>query len=97
MVDPVQMVLLLVILVLTILLVILGVQVFYILRELRDTVSKTNKILDTAESITENIDKPLSALSSLAIGVQGSSLLTIAKFVGTLIGKGKSDERSRRE
>jgi hypothetical protein len=95
MVDPVQMVLLLVILVLTILLVILGIQVFYILRELRDTVSKTNKILDTAESITENIDKPLSALSSLALGVQGSSLLTVVKLVGSLLGSRNKDRKER--
>jgi hypothetical protein len=89
MVDPVQMVLLLVILVLTIMLVVLGIQVFYILRELRDTVHKTNKVLDNANSITENIDVPLSALSSLTLGVKASSLLTVAKFVKTLLGKSK--------
>ena len=93
MVDPVQLVLLLVILVLTILLVILGVQVFFILKELRQTISKTNKVLDNADSITENIDAPLSALSSLALGVKASSLITIAKFVKTLLGKSREEER----
>jgi hypothetical protein len=95
MVDPVQMVLLLVILVLTILLVILGVQVYYILRELRETIVKTNRILDNAESITENIDAPLSALSSLALGAKATSLITVAKFVRSLIGR--SDDRRDRE
>jgi predicted PurR-regulated permease PerM len=95
MVDPVQMVLLLVILVLTILLVILGIQVYYILRELRDTILKTNRILDNAESITENIDAPLSALSSLALGTKASSLLTVAKFVRSLIGRTKDDDDRR--
>lgn len=95
MVDPVQMVLLLVILVLTVLLVVLGVQVYYILRELRETIHKTNKVLDNAESITENIDAPLSALSSLALGTKATSLLTVAKFVRSLIGRSKDDDRDR--
>lgn len=92
MVDPVQMVLLLVILVLTILLVILGVQVYYILRELRETIIKTNKVLDNAESITENIDGPISALSSLALGAKASSLITVAKFVRSFVGRAKDDD-----
>lgn len=92
MVDPVQMVLLIVILVLTGLLVVLGIQVFYILRELRETVKKTNKVLDHADSITENIDVPLEALSSLVVGAKASSLLTIAKLVGSFLGRKRDDE-----
>jgi len=87
MVDPVQMVLLLVILVLTILLVVLGVQVYFILRELRETIVKTNRVLDNANSITENIDAPLSALSSLALGAKATSLITVAKFIKSLVGR----------
>ncbi|HWY80137.1 MAG TPA: hypothetical protein VNW29_07305 [Candidatus Sulfotelmatobacter sp.] len=97
MVDPVQLVLLLVILVLTILLVILGIQVFLILKELRQTISKTNRVLDHADSITENIEAPLSALSSLALGVKASSLITVAKFVRSLLGKHHDDDRKHRE
>ena len=95
MIDPVQLILLLVILVLTILLVILGVQVFLILKELRHTISKTNKVLDNAGTITENIEAPLSALSSLALGVRASSLITIAKFIKSLLGKHKDDEEKK--
>jgi predicted PurR-regulated permease PerM len=96
MIDPVQLVLLLVILVLTILLVILGVQVFLILKELRNTISKTNRVLDNANNITENIEAPLSALSSLALGgVKASSLITVAKFIKSLLGKHKDDEERR--
>jgi predicted PurR-regulated permease PerM len=97
MVDPVQMVLLVVILVLTGLLVVLGIQVFYILRELRDTISKTNKVLDHADSISENIDVPLSALSSLVVGAKASSLITIAKLVGSFLGRNKESDRRERE
>jgi len=95
MVDPVQMVLLIVILALTVLLVILGVQVFFILKELRLTISKTNKVLDNADSITENIDAPLSALSSLALGVKASSLITVVNLVRSLLGRSKDDDRRR--
>ena len=48
MIDSVQLVLLVVIVVLSLLLVILGIQVFLILRELRNTIKKTNKVLDHA-------------------------------------------------
>jgi hypothetical protein len=96
MIDPVQLVLLLVILVLTVLLVILGVQVFLILKELRYTISKTNKVLDSASTITENIEAPLSALSSLALGgFKASSLITVAKFVKSMLGKSKDDDERR--
>lgn len=93
MVDSVQLVLLVVIVVLTLLLVILGVQVFLILRDLRRTIAKTNKVLDTAESITENIEGPLSALSSLALGVRGSSILTAVKIIRNLLGRDKDRRR----
>jgi len=96
MVDPVQLVLLLVILVLTVLLVILGIQVFFILKELRQTITKTNRVLDNADSITENIEAPLSALASLALGVKASSLITVAKFVRSFLGSNKHDDEKRR-
>jgi predicted PurR-regulated permease PerM len=97
MIDPVQLVLLIVILALTILLVILGVQIFLILKELRQTISKTNKVLDNAESISENIEAPLSALSSLALGVKASSLITVVKLIKSFLGKSHEDERKHRD
>ncbi|MGH7204563.1 MAG: hypothetical protein ACREHC_09060 [Candidatus Levyibacteriota bacterium] len=97
MIDPVQLVLLIVILVLTTLLVVLGIQVFFILKELRQTITKTNRVLDNADAITENIEAPLSALSSLALGVKASSLIGVAKFVGSLLGKNKDEDKHHRE
>jgi len=87
MIDPVQLVLLIVILVLTVLLVVLGIQIFFILKELRQTITKTNKVLDNADSITENIEAPLSMLSSLTMGVKASSLITVAKLIRSFIGR----------
>lgn len=99
MVDPVQLILLLVIVVLTVLLVILGVQVFFILKDLRKTINKTNQVLDNANSITENIEGPLSAVSSLAMGLKGGSLLAAAKLIKSLLGRDREvdDRRSYRE
>lgn len=76
MIDAAQAVLLFVVVLLTILFVVLGIQVFYILREIRFTVQKTNKILDDAEVITGSISGPLSSLSNLTAGFKIGSLIT---------------------
>lgn len=70
MTDPVQTALFLVIIVLTLLLLILGIQVFFILRELRKTIDKANKVLDDTGMITESVSKPISSFSSLAMGLK---------------------------
>lgn len=87
--DTAQVVLFLVIIILTVLLVVLGIQVFFILRELRKTVDRANKILEDASEITESVRKPVSSLSSLAMGLKTGA--TIAKiFQGSK--KDKKDE-----
>lgn len=65
MIDTVQAVLLFVILLLAVLFVVLGIQVFFILKELRTTLSKTNKILDEIEELTESVSEPVSFISGL--------------------------------
>lgn len=92
MVDPVQMILLIVIIILTILLVVLGVQVFFILRELRLTVRKANKVLDNVESITEDIEEPLSAVSSLVLGLKSNTLFTVLNLVKSFLGRDKENK-----
>lgn len=93
MVDSVQIVLLFVIVILTVLLVVLGVQVFLILGEVRKTVSQANKILESADSITQSIREPLSAISSLVFGIKANSLLTIARFIKSLLTRDSEDEK----
>jgi hypothetical protein len=78
--DTAQIVLFLVIIILTILLVVLGVQVFFILRELRKTVERANKILEDASQITDSVKKPVASLSTLAMGLKTGA--TIAKIFG---------------
>lgn len=60
MIDTVQAVLLFVIILLSVLFVVLGIQVFFILRELRTTLKKTNKILDEVDQLAESVSEPLS-------------------------------------
>ena len=79
MIDPAQTALFLVIIVLTILLVVLGIQVFFILRELRKTIEKANKVLDDTGVITESVSGPISSLSSLAMGLKTGA--TLAKIM----------------
>lgn len=75
MIDAAQAVLLLVIVILTTLLVILGIQVFFILKELRYTISKANKVLDDTSHITETVSAPISHLSSILTGVKAGTVL----------------------
>lgn len=78
MIDPAQLVLFLVIIILTVLLVVLGVQVFFILRALRITINRINNVLENAENITESVSRPISSLSTLAMGLKTGA--TIAKI-----------------
>jgi len=75
MIDPAQTALFLVIIVLTLLLLVLGIQVFFILRQLRKTLEKANKILDDTGIITENVSGPISNISSLASGLKTGALI----------------------
>ncbi|MBP6913289.1 MAG: hypothetical protein KBC00_01620 [Candidatus Levybacteria bacterium] len=79
MIDTVQLVLLFVIVLLAVLFVILGIQVFLILRELRTTLVKTNKILDDVDSLTESVSEPLSFISGLLFS--SKTFATIASFM----------------
>lgn len=80
MVDPAQTALFLVIIVLTVLLVVLGIQIFFILKELRKTIDKANKVLDDTGYITGTVSGPISTLSSMAAGVKtGVSFMNLFK------------------
>lgn len=75
MIDTAQAVLLVVVVVLTILLLVLGIQVYFILRELRQTVSKTNKVLDDTGAITQSVSGPISSFSALASGIRAGAVV----------------------
>lgn len=80
MIDTAQAVLLFVLVVLTVLLLVLGIQVFFILRELRQTVSKANKVLDDTGVITESVSEPVSKFPSLVSGLKiGAGIASLLK------------------
>ncbi len=87
--DPAQFLLFLVILILTILLVVLGVQVFLILRDLRQTIAKANKVLDSTSEITESVSQPISSLSGILMGLKNGA--TFASFI-----KKVTDEKEKK-
>lgn len=80
MLDTAQAVLLFVLVVLTVLLLVLGIQVFFILRQLRQTVSKANKVLDDTGVITESVSEPVSKFPSLVSGLKiGARIASLLK------------------
>ncbi len=66
MIESIQILLIIVIAILTILLMIVGIQVFLILKELRCSIERVNKILNDAGKISESFVKPLSSLSEIS-------------------------------
>lgn len=95
-IDVTEIVLLLVLSILTVLLVVLGIQVYFILKEFRKTVTKTNRVLDDTEAITKNISVPLASLSSLGTTFQAGSIFAIIKFVKSILTKEKEEGEKRK-
>ena len=71
MIEPAQILLIIVVSTLTVLLTIIGIQVFFILQEFRRTMQKMNKILDDAGLISESVAKPISKISGSLVGLSG--------------------------
>jgi len=67
--DSTQILLIGVVVALTLLLSVIGVQVFFILREVRKSIQKVNKMLDDAGIVSESIAKPIASLSDSITGL----------------------------
>lgn len=87
MIDSTQILLIAIVTALTILLSVIGVQVFFILREVQRSIQKMNKMLDDAGTISESIAKPISSLSGSITGVSG-----IAGLLGWLASRKRKRE-----
>jgi uncharacterized protein YoxC len=70
MVDSAQILLTVVVTALTVLLVIIGIQVFFILKEVQKTLSRVNKILDDVEVLAESVLKPVREASNFLSGLK---------------------------
>ncbi len=76
--DITQILLLVVISVLTILLVVIGIQVVHILKEIRKSLQKMNKMLDDAVSVTGGVSRSLKGATGLVEGLKtGLSLVSL--------------------
>jgi hypothetical protein len=88
-------VLLFVIIIVSLLLVVLGVQVFFILKEVRKTITKANDVLHDAHRITESVSVPISSLSSLASGLKAGSIIAAIKVVKSILSHDKEDSKDK--
>jgi ABC-type sulfate transport system permease component len=92
--DTAQILLLVVVIVLTFLLLILGIQVFFILKEFKDTIAKLNKVLDDAGVISESVSTPIASLSTIVTGVKtGMSLASLFRKKKKAHSTGRERER----
>lgn len=92
MIDNTQILLVAVVTVLTALLAIIGVQVFFILREIRESIKKFNKIIDDAGTISGSIAQPIASLSNSITGVSG-----IAGLLGWLSQRKRKSKKTEKE
>lgn len=80
MIDVTQVLLVIVITVLTVFLAVVGVQVYFILKDLRNTLTKLNRVLENAGELTEDIKRPVAGVSGILAGLKTG--LSFAKFLG---------------
>ena len=63
--DTTQIVLLSVIIVLTIFLVVIGFQVFFVLKDLRKTLFRLNRLFDNADDLVGQVKKPIESAGNI--------------------------------
>lgn len=77
--DTTQVLLFSVVTILTALLVAVGIQVFFILRELKNALYRVNKILDDASFVSGAVARPVAGLASFVDGLK--SIKDLVDFV----------------
>lgn len=77
--DLTQIILSSAVFVLTTILALVGIQVFLIFKEIRQSIRKVNKILDDTGLVSESVARQLNNVSGLVSGVQG--LIGLAKML----------------
>ena len=85
--DTVQLVIVSISVALTILIIVLGVQVWFILKEMRMSVHKMNKMLDDFGKVTGTVGEGAQHLSGIASGIKAG----MSAF-SSLRKKGEKDE-----
>jgi hypothetical protein len=68
-----QILLIIVVLALTSIMSIVGIEVFFIFKEIRQSMKKFNKMLDNMGLITESIAKPIAGFSGFITGLRSGT------------------------
>ncbi|MEK7533002.1 MAG: hypothetical protein AAB542_01065 [Patescibacteria group bacterium] len=68
--DPVQLTIIVISFILTLLLVLLGVQVWYIFKEIRTSIIKMNTMLDDAKKVTGTVGDSVAGMSGIVSGIK---------------------------
>jgi hypothetical protein len=74
--------------VLTVTAIIIGIQLILILKELRHSLLKFNKVLDTAESCFQRLSQPATAIAGIMEGFKQSS--TIVQTITSFLNRNRS-------
>lgn len=75
--DPVQLTIIAISFIITILIVFLGIQVWYILKEMRMGLQKVNKMLDDAGRVSGTVSQGVSSMAGMLEGIKtGLSLFS---------------------
>ena len=92
MTETLQIILFVMLVVVIVFFLILGVQVFFLVQEVRRTISKANKVIDNTSVITENVSGRISSFTDLVGGVTTGTMAV--KVLKLIIGAAtKSDKK----
>ena len=83
--DYLQIALIFLILLLSIFLAITGIQVFFILRDLKKALDRFNHILQTSDNIASDIERPVATASNLVTTAETEVAIGAAKVIKNLI------------
>jgi hypothetical protein len=79
MIEPIQILLFAVVITLTVLIVIIGIQMYYILSEVRKIFNKFNTMADGAVKLTDNVGQSFQNISGFSHGLR--SILQLFGFI----------------
>jgi hypothetical protein len=88
MLDTVLIVLLTVAIIITGVLVCLGVQLFFLIKEIRMGIQKMHLLLDKVSALGEHITSPFASISTL---LKETSLITVVKVIKALLSRDKKN------
>jgi predicted PurR-regulated permease PerM len=94
--DSLNVLLIVVISVLTVLLVIVGIQVIFILKEIRQTLRRVNQTLDSVDHVVQGIKNPFAEFGGVIKGIK-SGLKVVETFGDWMRRKTKEDDEAALE